>query len=68
MRAVRIITIILLGLFLVPCTVALLGAGIALAQGGPNNSYMLGSFMGSLLIELVVLAIMSRIFKALRRR
>ncbi|KAB8145923.1 hypothetical protein F8S13_02265 [Chloroflexia bacterium SDU3-3] len=68
MRTVQIIAIILLGLYLIPTTLSLIAGGMALAQNGPNDSYTLGTFMGSLVVELVLLVIISRIFKALRRR
>ena len=54
MKALRIIAIIFLGLMLIPSVLRLIGISVALVQdfgsGAANASYLLGSFVGTLLV------------------
>jgi hypothetical protein len=58
----RIVGLIGVGLVFLWSCVNLLVAGLLLAQAG-SDSYSLGRFMGRLLFAVVVLAVLSRLWK-----
>jgi hypothetical protein len=66
MKALKIVGIVVVSGLLLFTTLALIGAGILLARQGVDDSYGLGYFMGRLLIELILLAILTRLMKSLR--
>jgi hypothetical protein len=64
-KALKVFGIVIVSLMLIPSTLNVAAAGLALSRAG-DSSTSIGFFMGTLLAELVLLAIFSRLLKSLR--